>query len=154
RSAAAILLVVGLLGSLTSLIVRFRRSRGVLRAQLKWLVYAVGLAFFTMVLGGISPAILAFAGPLQLDIVSFGLAIMMVIVAIGIAIVRHHLYDIDLLINRTLVYGALTALIAGIYILVVGSLGVLFQARGELSISLLATGVVAIGFQPLRERLQ
>jgi signal transduction histidine kinase len=153
-SASAILLIAGMFGSLTSLIVRFRRSRGVLREQLKWLVYAVGLAFFTAVLGNVLAAILPGGDPLQLSIISIGIAVMMIITAIGIAIVRHHLYDIDLLINRTLVYGALTVLIAGIYILVVGLLGSLFQARGEFSTSLVATGVVAIGFQPLRERLQ
>jgi len=75
-------------------------------------------------------------------------------ICMGIAIVRHRLYDIDFLINRTLVYGALTASVAGIYVLVVGYLGALFQTGGNLLISLLATGVVALLFQPLRERLQ
>src|SRR5215472_7140733 len=86
RSAAAILLGAGFLGSLASLIVRFRRSRGVLREQLKWLVYAVGLAFLLMVLGNVSAAILPGGDPLQLGIISIGIAVMMIIVAIGIAI--------------------------------------------------------------------
>jgi signal transduction histidine kinase len=71
-----------------------------------------------------------------------------------IAILRYHLYDIDLLINRTLVYGSLSACVAGIYVLAVVALGALFQAQGNLAISLLATGVVAVLFQPLRSRLQ
>jgi signal transduction histidine kinase len=71
-----------------------------------------------------------------------------------IAILRHRLYDIDLLINRTLVYGALTACVVLIYVLAVGGLGALFQARGNLAVSLLATGLVAVVFQPLRSRLQ
>jgi len=71
-----------------------------------------------------------------------------------IAILRYDLYDIDLLINRTLVYGALSACVVGVYVLAVGGLGALFQARGNLAISLLATGLVAVLFQPLRSTLQ
>jgi signal transduction histidine kinase len=71
-----------------------------------------------------------------------------------IAILRYRLFDIDLLINRTLVYGALTACIVGMYVLLVGGFGALFQAWGNLAISLLATGLVAVLFQPLRGRLQ
>src|SRR3712207_1564083 len=71
-----------------------------------------------------------------------------------IAILRYSLYDIDLLINRTLVYGALSACVVLIYVLAVGALGALFQTRSGLGVSLLATGVVALLFQPLRSRLQ
>ena len=67
---------------------------------------------------------------------------------------RYRLYDIDLVINRTLVYGALTACVVGIYVVVVGYLGALFSTGGNVAISLVATGVVAVLFQPLRERLQ
>ena len=63
------------------------------------------------------------------------------------------MYDLDLLINRTLVYGALTACVVGTYMLVVGYLGALFQARGD-AISLIAAGLAAVLFQPLRQRLQ
>ena len=73
---------------------------------------------------------------------------------VAVAIVRHRLYDIDLLINRTLVYGLLTALVVGLYAATVGLLGVVLQQRGGLLASLVATGVVAVVFQPLRERLQ
>jgi signal transduction histidine kinase len=72
----------------------------------------------------------------------------------GFAILRYRLWDIDLLINRTLVYGMLTAAIVGLYALIVGSLGALFQSEGNLLISLLTTGLIAMLFAPLRERLQ
>ena len=75
-------------------------------------------------------------------------------IAFAIAIMRYRLWDIDAIINRTLVYGALTASVVGIYILVVGYLGALFRAGSNLLISLLATGVVAVLFQPLRALLQ
>lgn len=75
-------------------------------------------------------------------------------VAIGITILKHRLFDIDVLINRTLVYGALSAIVAGLYVLVVGGLGTLLQVRGNLLISLLGAGLVAVLFAPLREKLQ
>ena len=81
-------------------------------------------------------------------------ALLLVPVFTYIAILRYHLYDIDVVINRTLVYGALTACVVGIYVLAVVALGALFQARGNLAVSLLATGLVAVLFQPLRSRLQ
>ncbi len=77
-----------------------------------------------------------------------------IVLAASIAILKYRLYDIDILINRTLVYGALTALIVGLYVLTVGVLGAAFQAQGNLGISLVATGMVAVVFQPLRSRLQ
>ena len=70
------------------------------------------------------------------------------------AILRYRLYDIDILINRTLVYGGLTAGIVGLYVLLVGALGVLFQSSGHAVIAVLATGLAALLVQPLRARLQ
>jgi signal transduction histidine kinase len=75
-------------------------------------------------------------------------------ICIGMAVFRYRLWDIDLLINRTLVYGALTAIVIGIYVIVVGALGAAIQGRGNLLISILATGLVAVLVQPLRDRLQ
>jgi signal transduction histidine kinase len=74
--------------------------------------------------------------------------------SIGIAILRYHLYDIDLVINRTLVYGALTTSVVLLYVLVVGGLGTVLQVQGSLIVSLIATGLAAVMFQPLRARLQ
>ena len=79
---------------------------------------------------------------------------MLIPLSIGIAILRSHLWDIDILINRTLVYGLLTACIVGMYVFVVGYLGSLFHTNGNLLISLIATGLVAVAFQPLRALLQ
>jgi signal transduction histidine kinase len=75
-------------------------------------------------------------------------------IAIGIAILKHRLFDIDVILNRTLVYGALSGLIAGTYILIVGGLGSLLEGRGSLALSLGATGLIAVLFQPLRDHLQ
>lgn len=72
----------------------------------------------------------------------------------AIAIMRYRLWDIDLLISRSLVYGALTAFIIALYILIVGGFSALFQSGGNLLISLFATGLIAVLVQPLRESLQ
>jgi len=79
---------------------------------------------------------------------------LLVPLSIGIAILRSRLFDIDVIINRTLVYGILTVCVVGLYVLVVGSLGALFGASGNLLISLVATGLVAVLFQPLRALVQ
>jgi signal transduction histidine kinase len=76
------------------------------------------------------------------------------VIAVAIAIFKYRLYDIDLLINRTLVYGALSLIVVGLYALVVGGMSMLFQTRVNLIIALVGTGLVAVLFNPLRQRLQ
>lgn len=75
-------------------------------------------------------------------------------VSLGLAILQYRLWDIDILINRTLVYGGLTLSIVAIYTLIVGGLSAILHTRGSFGIALLATGFIAVMFQPLRERLQ
>lgn len=75
-------------------------------------------------------------------------------ICLGIAVLRYRLWTVDLVINRTLVYGTLTTIVIAAYILVVGGFGALFQSSGNLFISLLATGLIALAFNPLRLRLQ
>jgi two-component system NarL family sensor kinase len=136
-----------------SLIIRLRRSRGEVRQQIKWLLFPVGLY-------GIS-LLLVFIGIAEADEVIPGIGIALaqlavagMVIASAFAIFKYRLYDIDIIINRTLVYGSLTASVVVIYVLLVGGLGTFFQAQGNLIIALLATGIVAVLFQPLRERLQ
>jgi hypothetical protein len=91
------------------LVFRFRRSRGGEREQLKWLMYAAGITFALMLIGQLMlpPGLIQTLVPI---LTVFGLGLLPV--AMGIAITRYHLYDIDVLINRTLVYGATSATIA------------------------------------------
>ena len=162
------LTVLSSLAALVSLILRLRRASGNERQQLKWFLFAaVPLTLFLM-LNGIDALVANFTTDFSFHpvylVYELGLfapasyasvlALLAVPIFTYIAIVRYNLYDINVVINRTLVYGALTVLVVGIYVVAVGSLGVLFQARGNLSISLLATGLVAVLFQPLRSRLQ
>ena len=137
-----------------SLIIRLRNSSGDVRQQIKWLTFPVGLVgiFFLLFTIGI---VVRASEVIQGAILAFGqFAVAGIVIAIAFAIFKYHLYDIDIIINRTLVYGALTVSVVLIYILIVGGLGTFFQAQDNLVIALLATGMVAVLFQPLREWLQ
>jgi len=136
-----------------------RVSTPVERQQTKWVVYGVSVALAGMLLGTV--LMRSFPGPFRGDsrwyVIVFGviyLSPLLIPLSFGLAILRSRLWEIDLLINRTLVYGALTASVVGAYILVVGSLGALLRTSDNLVISLITTGLVAVLFQPLRGWLQ
>jgi two-component system, NarL family, sensor kinase len=152
---AAPLLLVGVVGSIASIVVRFRKATGMERAQLKWLTVAGLLVIVGNILGSI-PWLIWQDNPLtlELSIVVMDITLVNIVVATGVAILRYRLWDIHIFINRALVYGALTALVVALYVIIVGSLGAVLQSGGSLLVSLLGTGIVAISFQPLRERLQ
>jgi hypothetical protein len=148
-----VLALIGLLGlvAAVSVVIRFRRTRGVERQQLKWFSYAAALlaAFFGISVVGEPQGRLADV----LFFVSFAL----LPVAIGVAILRYRLYDIDRLINRTLVYGLLTVLLGSVYAGAVLVLGQLFGGLGRDPPSWAVAGAtlaVAALFQPARRRIQ
>ncbi len=126
------------------------------RQQTKWVV----LGFTGAVVGTLGPqTVLITSGPhgILASMVASTvvvLAQLLIPLSIGAAILRYRLWDINILISRTLVYGALTAIVVVLYVLLVGVLSTLFQATSNLLISLVATGLVAVLFQPLREHLQ
>ena len=133
------------------------------RQQTKWVVYGVSLSLVLSitlrVLVGLGSPIKENSGfdafatePLLSSL--FLLVLLLLPLSFGAAILRYRLWDIDLLITRTLVYGTLTLSIAAIYVVVVAGLGALFQAQGNLLFSLLATVLVALLFQLWRDRLQ
>jgi two-component system NarL family sensor kinase len=139
-SAAVALL---LLLSVVALALRCRRSSGAARAQVLWLLWAVAVFVLLNV-----QRIVAFDGPIL-----FLLTLPLIPAAAAVAIVRHQLYDIRLIINRSLVYGVLTIALAGAYLAIVAGLSGL--ARDSLPTgSLIATAVVAVAFAPARSRLQ
>jgi hypothetical protein len=84
----------------------------------------------------------------------FLLAASVIPASIAVAMLRYRLYDIDLIIDRVLVYGDLTAGVAGLYVLAVGYLGTVLHTGNNLGVPLLATGLVTVLFHPLRDRLQ
>lgn len=137
-----------------AMVAAYRRTRGdpVMRRQIRWIVWALTVAgSITFVLGALPQLVL---GHSLVDWNLLALCGLPVPLAMGAAILRYRLFDIDIVLNRTLVYGSLTAIVVGVYVLVVGGLGALLQGRGSLLLSLLATGLVAVLFQPLRAWLQ
>ena len=145
-----------------SQVYRYRHvSNAVQRQQIKWGVFGISAAFVTLlatsvVLGAFAPDLESPEGVVAFLIGNtvHYLALLLIPISIGVAVLRYRLWDIDLVVNRALVYGALTVTVAALYVFVVGGLGVLLQSRGQFLISLLATGLVAIAFAPLRNRLQ
>jgi signal transduction histidine kinase len=138
--------VLALPFALASLVIRYRRAAGVERAQLRWFAYASAALVIVLILDPY------FGDPLA-TVVGVAAAALLPL-AIVVAILRYRLYDIDLIINQTLVYGALSAGVALLYVGVVVGFGALVQARSSLALSLLATGLIAAGFTPARNRLQ
>jgi hypothetical protein len=151
-----VLLIVLVLCSVASLVVRFRRSSGEERQQMKWLTYAVAAAFATLLLEMSLPADSAWNPAVDsLDnLVGVGLP-----VAVGIAILKYRLYDIDIIINRTLVYGSLTVMLGLIYFGGVATTQALFRAltgqeqQPQLAV-VVSTLAIAALFMPLRRRIQ
>jgi hypothetical protein len=149
--ASAVLFLVVVTCSAAAVLVRFRRSRGLQRQQLKWLAYAAAVATVALV-----PASWQWAGWALAQVVLL-LAVGFIPVAIGIAILRYRLFDIDRLISRTLAYGLLTALLGAVYAALVLLLGQLFGGVGGQPPPWAVAGAtlaVAAVFQPARRRIQ
>ncbi|MDQ3724174.1 MAG: hypothetical protein M3376_14180, partial [Actinomycetota bacterium] len=134
---------------------RLRRSRGLQRQQLKWAAFAGVLAGGVLVANGVTFD-LEVAWIDRLRIVVVGLAFAGLPVAAGIAILRYRLYDIDVVINRTLVYGALTASLAAVYLGSVLLLQLLLSGVTQGSGLAVAASTLAVAalFRPARERIQ
>ncbi len=146
------------------LVYRYRRlSDATLRQQTRWVVFGGCSAAFLDLIQQYMRQVIPLVFPLQavpgflLDFIPttlFFISLVLIPLSIGIAILRSRLWNIDIIIHRTLVYGALSTCVVGLYVLVVGGLGTLFQAQGNALLSLLATGLIAALFHPLRQRLQ
>ncbi len=155
-----VLLVIGPVAMMQ----RFARARGVERQQLKWFAYGsilLGLAIIVTAVAYFTPPLRALDPNARVPPAMFGgipavAGLLAIPVAAGIAILRYRLYDIDLLIRRTLVYGALSATLVAVYIgLVIALQGVLSGFTGGSSLAVAAsTLAVAALFQPLRRRIQ
>ena len=141
---------------------RYRRvSSPVERLQTKWVMFGFSLWIGYILLSTGPYMVISSLPPgapipwwARLSELAWFLALSIIPVSLTVAVARYDLWDIDLVINRTLVYGAVTAAIIGLYALVVGGAALLFQAQGNWLIALVATGLVAVLFQPLRTGAQ
>jgi hypothetical protein len=141
---------------LASIIVRYRNAGPTERQQLKWFTWAFGFQFLVLMLGSSLQGIFKVAVPqLWWDLV-WPISVTAIPIAIGIAVLRYRLYDIDVLINRTLVYGVTTAGIAATFfagVVVLQSLLRPFTGGSEIAVAASTLLTVAL-FQPLRSRIQ
>jgi signal transduction histidine kinase len=136
---------------------RYRRvSDAVQRQQTQWVVLGVAVALGGFIIFRIAPWPFDHAALFKDLIYVSGamLCLLIMPLAIGFAVLRYRLWDIDLIINRTLVYGTLTLSTMALYGLVIGYFSVLFQTSANFFFAFIATGLVAVIFEPLRERLQ
>jgi signal transduction histidine kinase len=140
-----------------SLVTRWRAADHELRQQLKWVLYAFGLM---LAVGAADLANQVFEAGLELDLglrwplsALFAMTMIVLAVSLGFAVLRFRLYAVDLVINRTLVYGTLTVAIVVAYVVIVVGIGALLPGR-ETFLSLVATGLVAVAFAPVRTWLQ
>jgi signal transduction histidine kinase len=137
--------VLGLV-SATSLLLRFRSAHGDERAQVAWFAFAGSLVVLGLILS--SPLFNVGADVLP------SLVLPLLPLAAAIAILKYRLYDIEVVINKTVVFGTLAVVITAIYATIVAGIGTLVGRRGSLLLSGLAAAVVAVAFQPLRQRAQ
>ncbi len=149
-----ILLPLLTLTGLVSLGLRYRSTGTRERQQIKWIAWAPAV----MLLGGLVTLLLFVSGvewawPYG-ALVFFTAAQFILLASLTIAILRYHLFDIDRLINRTLVYVALSVIVIAVYGLLVGSFSLLFQTSGNYVVSLIATALIAISFQHARSYVQ
>lgn len=148
-TGGSVLLFLAAIGSLAALFVRRLGAVGDEREQLRWLQYAGALLFVTGVFAMVTEGALN-----EFSFIALLVGLFAVPVALTVALTKYHLYDIDLVINRTLVYFVVTAAVVVLYILIVGVTGSLLQRRVGLVPALVATGIVAVAFQPLRRVTQ
>lgn len=149
-----------MLAAIGSLVFRWRGASREVRQQIRWLVYVLGVlvaaraaewilfTIFISLLGNLEEVLLPYFRYAQV------FALIGLEAALGFAVLKYRLYDIDLIINRTLVYGSLTLIIVAGYVLLVSGLSILLPGELGLAPSLLATAVVAVLFAPLKDRLQ
>jgi hypothetical protein len=149
---AFVVWLVASLAGVISLVVRYRRSHGIERQQLKWVAAAGCLLLLSFVVGGVLTSVWSD----QAGWVSMLIGLLALVAAIAIALLRYRLYDIDVVINRTLVYGALTAILAAAYLASVLLLQLLLSGITKDSGLAVAASTLAVAalFRPARSRIQ
>jgi hypothetical protein len=150
NQAAQAVAILAVLAGAASLVVRFRRARGIERQQLRWVALAAGLTGLAM----LAVAVLVATDDLELASWAAVLSLILLPLATGAAILRYRLYDLDRIISRTVAYGLLTVLLGGGYAVVVLGLGQLLGRRSSSLVVAGATLAVAALFRPARHRVQ
>src|SRR5918998_1680630 len=157
RPVQALVLILALVATVSLVVVRLRPASGVERLQIKWLIYAGAIGFGGMILRTYFSPVIGESWGQWVGYLVVAVGVLGSPVAIGIAILRYRLYEIDLIINRTLVYGSLTAMLALLYLGSVTALQYLFSlltGQGNTLAIVASTLAIAALFMPLRRRIQ
>jgi signal transduction histidine kinase len=141
-------LVAGVTASFVCFVLRYRHAFGDERQQLRWVGLSLGLALGLGALGTLTWGLFPYA------FVLYGVAQLALPLGTAIAILKYRLYEIDLVVNRALVYGTMTLAVFVSYVVGVGLVGETLSEGSDLLLSLAVTGLVAVCFQPARERVQ
>lgn len=155
QGTGLVLIVAGYVAATATLIGRFRVAQGDAILQLRWFAYAGALVAIAFVYAAVAWNF--FGAPLYRALTPFEFAVLTVPIAIGVAILRYRLYDIDLIINRTLVYGGLTAILGAVYAAVVTLLNRFFiSVSGQRSDAayVVTAFVVVVASSPVKDWLQ
>ena len=142
-TAAFVLMAAALVAGVTALVVRFARSSGEERLQLKWFAAAAVLVVVTLIAGFVTNA--------PVTIVLQNLAFLCLFAAIAIAVLKYRLYDIDIVISKAVLYGSLAVFITAVYAALVVGIGTLAGNTRSPLLAALAAAVVAVAFQPARQ---
>jgi signal transduction histidine kinase len=143
----AVSLIGLLVGSVVSLVLRFRRSSGVERQQIKWVALAVAFLASSFVLSTVASAI-GLNGDL-IDSVVSGIAFITLPVAVAVAVLQYHLYDLDVVVKKALVAGALVLLVIAAYAAVVGLLGVITSGNESSGSVFIVALLLGLAFRPV-----
>jgi signal transduction histidine kinase len=143
----AVSLIGLLLGSVVSLVLRFRRSTGVERQQIKWVALAIAFLASSFILSTIASAI-GLNGDL-IDSVVSGIAFITLPVAVAVAVLQYHLYDLDVVVKKALVAGALVLLVIAAYAAVVGLLGVITSGNESSGSVFIVALLLGLAFRPV-----
>jgi len=150
--------LVLLVAAASSVFVRLRRAIGVERQQIKWFAYAAAATVIGLVLAYVIPEMIDV--PLWFERIGYTILLVLILampISIGIAILKYRLYDIDVIINRTLVYGSLTVTLVALYfggIVVLQRVFVLLTGEKSTLAVVASTLAIAALFSPLRHRVQ
>jgi hypothetical protein len=163
RDALSLLLSVCMLASVSSLVIRYRRSGGEVRQQIKWIAFAASVVALgvsgAVVLGTFAAGTAGGTHPLLIGLLEDAITLSFagVPIAVGFAVLKYRLYNIDVIINRTLVYGSLTATLVALYfggIVVLQRFFVLLTGKQSTLAVVASTLLIAALFTPLRRRIQ
>jgi signal transduction histidine kinase len=135
---------------LVSLFLRYRRAEPERRLQIKWFAFAAGLLVGWFVVSGVLETLGIYND--TVDTILAAVSFLSIPVSAGIGILKYRLFDVDVVISKTVLFAVLIALITALYVGIVVGIGALVGSRGNLLLSILATALIALLFHPLRER--